>query len=250
MADLFSKKFSFAEKNEPVALDPNAVKIESLTKLSVSLQRENDELWKELHYLEQANETLHARLDDAEHLLESNPYTATTDDTPPILASDQASKLLRLMTLFSLIPSRQAGFLSVNDCLSFIETLAPERVVILPSARKSADDIAKIFEPTTQLLSLLALLVTDYVEVRKKAGDPYTVFTKDNFSSNESDTTQNSQALSKTRTFMYNGKPLPMMSHLRIGVVNDKRRTIRVHFAYDDETERVIIGWCGEHRPI
>ena len=50
MADLLSKKFSLTEKNEPVALDPNAVKIESLTKLSVSLQRENDELWKELHY--------------------------------------------------------------------------------------------------------------------------------------------------------------------------------------------------------
>lgn len=144
----------------------------------VTLQKENNELGKEVQYLEEANEALHARLDEAERLQNVHSFQSAQEVTAPsLLAQHKASLMLRLMKSFNLIPSRQAADLTVVDCLDLIETLAPERVVILPLARKSAEEISAIFEPTMQLLSLLALLVTDYIEVRKATGDPYSVFT-------------------------------------------------------------------------
>jgi hypothetical protein len=41
-----------------------------------------------------------------------------------------------------------------------------------------------------------------------------------------------------------------MFSHLKIGVDSDLANTIRVHFFWDAEEEKIVIGYCGLHLPI
>ena len=40
-----------------------------------------------------------------------------------------------------------------------------------------------------------------------------------------------------------------MFQHLKIGRKADQRQTIRVHFAWDDDSGRIVIGHCGKHLP-
>ena len=39
-----------------------------------------------------------------------------------------------------------------------------------------------------------------------------------------------------------------MEAHLAIGNDNDPQKTLRVHFDWRDG--RIVIGWCGAHRPL
>jgi hypothetical protein len=38
-----------------------------------------------------------------------------------------------------------------------------------------------------------------------------------------------------------------MLRHLKIGVGDDLTKTIRVHFHWDADREKIVIGHCGEH---
>ena len=55
------------------------------------------------------------------------------------------------------------------------------------------------------------------------------------------------KALRRQREFVYQGKPVEMLRHLKIGVGDDVTKTIRVHFHWDAEREKIVIGYCGEH---
>lgn len=41
-----------------------------------------------------------------------------------------------------------------------------------------------------------------------------------------------------------------MVRHLKIGVSTDRRLSIRVYFEYLPDLNKIVIGWCGEHRPV
>lgn len=58
------------------------------------------------------------------------------------------------------------------------------------------------------------------------------------------------KAMRRKRTFDYEGEPVEMFRHLKIGVDEDVARTIRVHFHWDAEREKIVIGYCGEHLPV
>jgi hypothetical protein len=53
-----------------------------------------------------------------------------------------------------------------------------------------------------------------------------------------------------SRTFEYEGEQVEMFRHLKIGVDDDATKTIRVHFHWDAERERIVIAYCGEHLPV
>lgn len=38
-----------------------------------------------------------------------------------------------------------------------------------------------------------------------------------------------------------------MTNHLRIGVTNDVSQTLRVYFFFDNENNKLVIGYCGQH---
>ena len=55
------------------------------------------------------------------------------------------------------------------------------------------------------------------------------------------------KAMCRQRTFDYVGTQVEMFRHLKIGVDDDPTRTIRVHFHWDGDRQKIVIGYCGEH---
>ena len=143
------------------------------------------------------------------------------------------------------------NILNATECLKIINTLAPDRIIILKEAWKSAKEIDSDFKNTNTLIKLLARLTTSfYDELQKPGGNPRSVFTSNEYAANESDSTTNSDKLQKQREFLFDNRKLQMNSHLKIGTSDNINFTIRVHFCFDSPTQKVIIGWCGKHLNI
>lgn len=101
-----------------------------------------------------------------------------------------------------------------------------------------------------ELLNLLARLANEYRTALIEKGDSEArkVFGKNEYAAKESETL--SKRAKKMRTFEYAGEQVTMYRHLKIGVEDDVTKTIRVHFHWDPESEKIVIGHCGEHLPL
>jgi len=51
------------------------------------------------------------------------------------------------------------------------------------------------------------------------------------------------------RTFEYRGNPVYMPVHLRIGTSFSEAATLRMHFAWDSDNNVIVVGHCGKHLP-
>ncbi|KAB8139621.1 hypothetical protein F8S13_27380 [Chloroflexia bacterium SDU3-3] len=138
--------------------------------------------------------------------------------------------------------------LTLNDGLCILKQIFPERIVILPSAWKSAAEAAR-FERTPQAFDLLWKLVTDYWEMLV-AGQGNHVARQifgDDFAATESETVQHNTRARRLRTFSYNGQEIEMLMHLRLGRKESIAQTWRTHFTWDAERKVIVIGHCGKH---
>lgn len=138
-----------------------------------------------------------------------------------------------------------------DECLELIEAVYGERCEVLDSAKRSAKE-SNQFAQGRQLLDLLIRLVTQYRAVLLEKGDSEArkVFGKSEFAAKESETVMGSPALRRAREFEYQGVPVEMFRHLKIGVADDLMKTIRVHFHWDNQRKKIIIGYCGKHLPV
>ncbi|HHQ6615173.1 TPA: hypothetical protein ACSTL0_001541 [Serratia fonticola] len=140
--------------------------------------------------------------------------------------------------------------LTPTNVLKLLELLLPNNLVILKSAYTSAGKSTK-FKHNGRLLFLLYQLCTSYLKEFIKNGDSYAKQILGNaYSANESETVENSPILSAMREFEYNNSKIKMFKHVGIGVARNKSETIRIHFYIDQEEEKVIIGYCGEHLAV
>jgi hypothetical protein len=137
------------------------------------------------------------------------------------------------------------------ECLDLIERAYGEWCVILQTARSSAREMDR-FSQGRELLGLLKKLVTDYRAGLLDGGDNIArnVFGKNEYAAKESETVMKSKTMCRQRTFTYEGKDTQMFRHLKIGVNDDVARTIRVHFHWDSEKSKIVIGYCGKHLPV
>jgi hypothetical protein len=140
---------------------------------------------------------------------------------------------------------------SPRAALQLIQTAFQDHVIVLDSAFDSADQ-SETFQHTKRLFNLLIRLVTEYRDRLQSEGDNAArqVFTPSEFAATESETILKSKELMRVRTFEYLGRPIPMSRHLKIGVADDVTKTIRVHFHWDSDSARIVIGYCGSHLPI
>lgn len=76
------------------------------------------------------------------------------------------------------------------------------------------------------------------------------VFTSSEYAGRESDTIMQTKSLMRARTWRFQNRDIPMVRHLKIGVSTDTRHSIRVYFEYLSDLNKIVIGWCGEHRPV
>lgn len=137
------------------------------------------------------------------------------------------------------------------QCIGVIEDVYGEKCIILASAKESARDMDR-FEHGRRLLDMLRRLVTEYRDKLIEGGDNEArkVFGNNEYAAKESETVMGNQALRRLRTFAYEGKQVEMFRHLKIGIEANVSKTIRVHFHWDSERERIVIGYCGEHLPV
>ena len=141
--------------------------------------------------------------------------------------------------------------LSPRECLQLVsEELCPGHLLVLDSAWISADQ-ARGFEYGDQLFDLLWLLATGFRE-QKLEGAPdrlagQRVFGSHCYAPRESQTTEHHPQARSARTFSYGDKTVEMWQHLKIGTKDSVNRTLRLHFCWDDEISRVVIGHCGRH---
>lgn len=76
------------------------------------------------------------------------------------------------------------------------------------------------------------------------------VFGKSEYAAKESETVMANKAMRRERTFEYEGKKVEMFRHLKIGADDDATRTMRVHFHWDADREKIVIGYCVEHLSV
>jgi hypothetical protein len=135
-----------------------------------------------------------------------------------------------------------------KDSLQVISRLFPDRIEILDSAWKSAD-ASTSFKEKSRLFDLLWRLATQYwkdlsngigdVQARHVFGNAY--------SAKESETASSNARAIKLRTFDYKGQIMVMEKHLRIGVKPSPTETIRIHFEWIRNDQKIAIGHCGPH---
>lgn len=138
-----------------------------------------------------------------------------------------------------------------EECLRITEEMHPSRCVVLASAKASARR-SDSFLYGRRLLDLLRRLVTEYRQELMSGGDSEAkrVFGKGVYAAKESEGVMRSPTLQRQRTFDYGNEKVEMFRHLKIGVADDIRKTIRVHFHWDAPRERIVIGYCGPHLPV
>lgn len=142
-----------------------------------------------------------------------------------------------------------SGKVTPESALLIVSALR-DKVDILPSAFESAKESAD-FAQSERLLKRLLTLTGEYFSAIR-GGTPDTearkLFSLNEFAANESETTMSCAALRKERTYTINGTAYEFEQHLRIGVANDTRKTIRVYFRVIDG--RMVIAYCGRHKNL
>ncbi len=140
---------------------------------------------------------------------------------------------------------------SPEESLQIVSKLYPDNCTILESAYVSARR-ARQFRRGRRLLDMLRRLITDYKQAMVEGSDSVArkIFTNNEFSANESETVMSSPEYRRMRLFSYKGKSVEMFRHLKVGVDDNTAITIRVHFYWDGEEKKVVVGYCGEHLPI
>ncbi len=212
-------------------------------------------------------EALRARLEQAERDRETAEALMAEADAARERAEQEAarlgSELDALRKTLAALPSAASGRgasaadvapliteqLTVADALRLVEVLFPDRLVVLEPAKTSADHSGAFRHPK-RALDLLWTLATDYwaklaggqgdVEARRVFGNSY--------APKEASTL--AQRGRDLRTFRCNGMDIFMERHLKIGVKDSPAETLRIHFHWDGEARRIVIGHCGPHIPF
>ena len=171
--------------------------------------------------------------------------TAINKDAPRVADGELTHRLL------SGLQQTVAGLKS-RRILELVDELCPESFVVLDSAWKSADEAAG-FEQGDRLFQRLWRLATTYREASLTSQPDVVgiqVFGANAFAARESDGIEKSPTARGARTFSYRSEEVVMWQHLKIGVKDSVNRTLRVHFLWDPEAGRVVIGHCGKHLPV
>ncbi len=136
------------------------------------------------------------------------------------------------------------------DVLEYYRLIAGERVVILESAIKSAQD-SKHFAYCDRMIDMVGSLCFQYLD-SINAGNPDSVarevFASDGYSARESETVLADSRLRAMREFIYQGETCLFKRHLRIGTGKGAANGMRIYFEMIDK--KVVIAYAGAHLEV
>ncbi len=140
-----------------------------------------------------------------------------------------------------------AGDPNLEQSLSVIRTLFPDRVVVLDSAISSARD-SESFRHGKKAFELLWKLVTLYWDALaggRGDAEGRKAFGQNAYAQNEANALSTDGR--RRRTFDYKGQDILMERHLKIGTKDSVAETLRVHFEWVGADRVLVIGHCGKH---
>lgn len=215
------------------------------TKTVSSLKTELDELYEHHHLLEQTNKELEEKL--RAELLKN---AVLTDANDRMKSSSQTTNAISSADMDALRTVCATPHQATPEMLlTAYSILYPDRLVVLPSAYRSAIGSAT-FKHSKKLSSLLITLVTDYLDAIN-GGQPDAKAREllgSSYSAKESETVLSNQSLRSYREFNVEGETVLMIQHLIIGVADAVSETIRVYFKIIKGI--VHIAYCGGHLPL
>jgi hypothetical protein len=216
---------------------------------AVEQQKYFDELVAENTEIEADRSELKSRLEDADEELVKKDYTIQALKDRLAKAGGGRTSDLDAESLLNVVCETHPP--TPAECVELIESIYGEKCIVLATAKSSALDVNR-FIYGRDLLRMLRRLVTEYRSKLMERGDAEArkVFGRYEYAAKESETVMANRAMRRERTFEYEGQPIEMFSHLKIGVDNDTGRTIRVHFHWDGQREKIVIGYCGAHLTI
>ncbi|WP_205738522.1 hypothetical protein [Billgrantia endophytica] len=231
-----------AEKPDDALRDELAMVYEELSQLSGELEQAQQEK-ESLEFSLLENEE---QVQDLEKQIKQNAYlNSQRSDVPADFGEDE-----EIVNLLIGVAADTKGP-TPEECLNLLAKVYPRRLVVLPSAIESARQVSS-FSQNRRLLDMLSRLVTEYLPAYMQGGDAAarSTFTNNEFAARESDTVVNNKQYLAYRVFDVDGREVEMLKHLKVGVADDPKSTIRVHFEVDQKSKRVIIGHCGTHLPL
>ncbi len=231
-----------AEKPDDALRDELGMVYEELSSLNTQLEQSQQEKESLEFSLLESEERVH----DLEKKAKTNAYLySQRSDTSEVTPADNEifNELIGIAT-DPKGPTPEA-------CLVILAKVYPQRLVVLPTALDSAREVSS-FSQSRRLLDMLNRLVTEYLPRFLKGGDTAAraTFTNNEFAARESDSVVNNKQFLAYRIFAVDGRQVEMLKHLKVGVADDPKSTIRVHFEIDQTSKRVIIGHCGLHLPL
>lgn len=161
-----------------------------------------------------------------------------------VLSRDRANLILSQFQ-----HDRSASSISLEQGLELLVALCPDRVIVLDSALKSARE-SHNFEKPLKAFELMSTLIGGYLDdLREGKG---TTQAKERFSdtvyaAHEQKSARGNRRAKELRTFEYRDKTAIFWKHLKIGVGKNTHDGWRLHFEYDSELDRIVIGHCGKH---
>ncbi len=202
-----------------------------------ALEEKNLDLEVRLEDMDEDNRTLGYQIEGLKAQLAATGSRPGIDDNTDCIARAREAVLAAI-----------EGAPTPEQSLQVIQALYPDRLIILDSAWRSSRDSlgfayrAKAFDLLRNLAGpywdLLAGGKGDH-EARKVFGNAY--------APHESETVEKNKRARALRTFIHEGTPIEMMSHLKIGVKPSAAETLRIHFEWVGKLKKIIIGHCGPH---
>lgn len=221
-----------------------------------ALQEEVDALREEREQCEREREELEAEVKELQLLLElaeqerdealqqGVPPTAWAQSPPASTKLDLAPAQREALRFFA----RHKAPRSLEDAVHIVQALYGERIVFLPSALESARQAAS-FQKPDKAFDLMLILAEEYWHAYQRGGDAEgkKVFPGETFAPRESETVEGRKEARERRTFVFQGRPMVMWKHLKIGFKDSVSETWRLHFDTDRSTGKIVVGHCGKH---
>ncbi len=140
--------------------------------------------------------------------------------------------------------------LSVNDALAQAERAFPEQLLFALNSKSAKNSQ---FQKPDEVFEALAWLATEYHRLRTNPGasPDFDMLLKEacpgwSYKPGQAEVTK--EQFAEWYVTTAGGKTYELYHHVGRGISADPRNTVRIAFAWDDELEKVIVGFVGLHQ--
>ena len=140
---------------------------------------------------------------------------------------------------------------SLSDVLALVGETWPDRLAVLPEAKKSAGEFpgSRLDEQWQILSSMATVLWPLYFDGKGEEADissEYQRRTGFELALTEKKLTKGSAQMMRERKRLYDGREIDVTPHIK-GKEKNPKFAFRVHFYADQEGRKIVIGHCGGH---